>query len=178
MGDFPVEANGQGGRQIRDGIDHGEIFDHHMVEFTYADGTRMISQCRHIPGCWSSVSEHVHGTHGDANVGGGRIQSVGGWDWRYDGERDDPYQVEHDRLFAAVRQDLEHNEGEYGAKSTMTSILGRMATYSGKRVKWADAIASSVALVPDAYAWDAKPPTVPDENGRYPIPMPGVTQVL
>ena len=29
--------------------DYGEIFDHHFVEFEYADGTRMFSQCRHIP---------------------------------------------------------------------------------------------------------------------------------
>ena len=34
----PVEANGMGGRQYRNGREHGEIFDHHAVEFTYADG--------------------------------------------------------------------------------------------------------------------------------------------
>jgi predicted dehydrogenase len=34
---YPVEANGQGGRQVRKGKDHGQIYDHHFVEFTYAD---------------------------------------------------------------------------------------------------------------------------------------------
>ena len=81
-------------------------------------------------------------------------------------------------LFAAIRSDTPHNEAENGAKSTMTSILGRMATYSGKEISWDEAISSQVALVPEAYAWNANPPTLPDENGRYPIPMPGQTRVL
>merc|ERR1712096_582199 len=46
--DFPVKANGMGGRQVRTDKRYGEIFDHHAVEFEYADGARMFSQCRHI----------------------------------------------------------------------------------------------------------------------------------
>jgi hypothetical protein len=57
----------------------------------------------------------------------------------------------------------------------MTSIFGRMATYSGQRINWDDALASETALVPSAYAWDADPPSLPDADGRYPIPMPGTT---
>ena len=72
-GEHPVKALGMGGRESRNGIDHGEIFDHHAVEYEYADGTRMFSQCRHIPGCWSSVSEHVEGTKGRASVNSGAI---------------------------------------------------------------------------------------------------------
>ena len=49
----PVEANGMGGRQVRKGKDYGQIFDHHFVEFTYADGTKLFSQNRHIPNCWN-----------------------------------------------------------------------------------------------------------------------------
>ncbi len=51
LGGHPVRAQGQGGRLIRKSREHGEIFDHHFVEFAYADGTRMYSQCRHIKGC-------------------------------------------------------------------------------------------------------------------------------
>jgi hypothetical protein len=43
-------------------------------------------------------------------------------------------QIEHDRLFDAIRNDRPHNEAVYGAESTMTAILGRMAAYSGKMV--------------------------------------------
>ncbi|MEY3153363.1 MAG: hypothetical protein RLZZ333_1960, partial [Bacteroidota bacterium] len=37
-GAYPVKAQGFGGREVRKGKDHGEIFDHHFVEFHYADG--------------------------------------------------------------------------------------------------------------------------------------------
>ena len=60
----PVEAEGMGGRQVCVGKDVGEIFDHHAVEFTYANGLKMFSYCRQIPGCWDSFTEHAHGTKG------------------------------------------------------------------------------------------------------------------
>ena len=60
----------------------------------------------------------------------------------------------------------------------MTAIMGRMATYSGKVIKWDEAINSKRSVMPERYAWDAPPPTVPDAEGNYPIPVPGKTQVL
>ncbi len=175
MGDYPVRANGQGGRQVRTGLEHGEIFDHHMVEYTYASGAKMISQCRHIPRTWSNVSEHVHGSEGTANISAGRIESNGGWKWRFRDDASHSFQVEHDVLFDAIRSGKKHNEAEYGAKSTLTSILGRMATYSGQSVTWEEALESKLALVPSEYSWEGTPPTLPDAEGRYPIPMPGST---
>ncbi len=177
-GDYPVEAQGQGGRLVRNGIDHGEIFDHHMVEYTYASGLKMMSQCRHIPGTASSVSEHAHGTRGTADVGAGRIESAGGWKWRFRDEDPNPYQVEHDDLFNAVRTGAAYNEAVNGAKSSMTSIMGRMATYSGQIIRWEEAIESSQDLSPKEYTWNATPPVVPDKHGRYPIAMPGVTKAF
>ncbi len=176
MKDYPAEAQGQGGRSIRTGIDHGEIYDHHMVEFTYAAGAKLLSQCRHQPGTDSNVSEHIHGSEGYANPGAGRLERLNGEKWRYRGESPDPYQVEHDALFAAIRAGSAHNEAVRGAMSSATSVLGRMATYSGKRVRMTDLLESKVALVPSAYDWEANPPSMPDENGRYPIAVPGVTQ--
>ena len=55
----------------------------------------------------------------------------------------------------------------------MTSILGRMATYSGQEVQWDHAINSAVSIMPEKYEWDATPPTVPDKDGRYSVAMPG-----
>ena len=49
---------------------YGEIYDHHAVEFTYADGTKMFSQCRHMDRADSAVSEHAHGTKGTADISG------------------------------------------------------------------------------------------------------------
>ncbi len=48
MDSYPTQAQGQGGRQVRTGDDTGEIYDHHFVEFTYPNGTKLLSQCRHI----------------------------------------------------------------------------------------------------------------------------------
>jgi predicted dehydrogenase len=86
---YPVEANGMGGCQVRNGKDTGETFDHHCVEFTYADGSKMHSQCRHIQGCWNSVSEHVHGSKGQCDVSGYRIQPKSGEAWSYGRGRGD-----------------------------------------------------------------------------------------
>jgi len=175
--DYPVQAIGMGGRQVRTDPKYGEIFDHFAVQFKYADGSYMFSECRHIRNCFNSVSEHAHGSKGTANIGRAIIES-GDEKWRYRGPNPNPYQVEHDDLFAAIRNNEPYNEGEYGAKSTMTSILGRMAVYSGKTVTWDAAINSEKSIMPEDFSFDAEPPTVPNENGAYPIPTPGVTEVV
>jgi hypothetical protein len=53
-----------------------------------------------------------------------------------------------------------------------------MATYSGKVIFWDDAIKSELSLMPAKFDFNAPPPTVPDDKGRYPIPMPGQTSVF
>ncbi|MFO0980964.1 MAG: Gfo/Idh/MocA family oxidoreductase [Planctomycetota bacterium] len=178
MRGYPVSAQGQGGRQMRIGPDYGEIYDHHMVEFTYADGTRMLSQCRHIADCWDSVSEHVHGARGVVDCAAGKITANGGWSFKASADPRSPYEIEHEDLHAAIRNDTPYNEAEYGALSTMTAIMGRMATYSGKVIAWQDALASELSLQPKTYAWDAQPNVLPDEHGLYPAAKPGATQVL
>ena len=78
----------------------------------------------------------------------------------------------------AVLNDRPHNEAEYGAMSTMTAILGRLATYSGVLVNWDDAFASERRLTTDAETWDAEAPVKPLSDGSYRIAIPGVTKVL
>ena len=176
---YPVKARGMGGRQVRTAKEYGEIFDHHAVEFFYADGSVAFSQCRHIRGCWSSVSEHAVGTKGSVDIGGHSIKGSDGSAWRYKGGKDvDPYQQEHIDLFAAIRSNTEYSEAVNGAKSTMTAILGRMATYSGVEIAWDDALNSKINLMPDSYSWDTKPKTLPDPDGFYKVAIPGTTKVV
>jgi predicted dehydrogenase len=177
---YPVKCQGQGGRQVRTGKEYGEIFDHHFVEFEYADGSVLLSQCRHVPGCWGAVSEHAHGTLGTADLDSRTaiIQPRSGERWRYRGPGQDPYQQEHDDLFAAIRSGQPYNEGDNGALSTLTSIMGRMATYSGKVVTWDEALSSDLSLAPEAYTWDTMPQSVPNEEGLYAIAVPGQTQAV
>jgi predicted dehydrogenase len=177
-GAHPVRAQGMGGRQVRNAKRHGQIFDHHFVEFEYADGCRMFSQCRQIPGCWPSVSEHVSGSKGTADLNPGRnIFAIKGSNaWRFPQKKQAPkdaYQQEHDDLFDAIRKDQPYNEAEHSAYSTMTAILGRMCTYSGQQIEWDDAFNSKTQLVPDRCSWDTQPPALPDADGWYPIARPG-----
>lgn len=180
MQDYPVSAYGMGGRRVRNGKDHGEIFDHHFVEYEYASGARMYSQCRHWPGVKNIVSESFQGTNGSAPRPGILKTPSGYTMMRYNDKKDpNPYQVEHDVLFEAIAKgEYKFADAENAAKSTMTAILGRMATYSGQEVKWEEAMKSNLSLMPETYAWDANPPIMPDEAGNYPVAIPGVTEVM
>ncbi|MGQ9607029.1 MAG: Gfo/Idh/MocA family oxidoreductase [Thermogutta sp.] len=164
MDDHPVEANGMGGCEMRyrggnRGV--GQIFDHHFVEFTYANGVKMFSQCRQINNCWNNVSEAAHGTKGSSGCSSG----PGGTN---------PYVQEHIDLLNAIVKNEKYNEGYYGANSTFTAILGRLATYSGQVVKWDDAMQGMPALAPEITSWDQDPPVTKNEDGDYPIAQPGV----
>lgn len=178
FGGHPVRAQGQGGRQVRTGPDHGEIYDHHFVEFEYTGGGRVLSQCRHMPDCMNRVSEAFHGTEGSAPRPGVIVSAAGETLLDHDDSDDpNPYQVEHDELFATLAAgEFAHADAENGAVATMTAILGRMATYSGQVVEWEEALASDLQLVPETFGWEVTPPVVPDADGRYPIPTPGVTR--
>ena len=177
--DVPISAQGQGGREVRDDKEYGQIFDHHSVEFTYRDGSKMFSQCRQIQNCWNSISEFAHGTNGSANISGAAIYDRAGEAvWKFGSGGGKGFQKEHDDLFTALRNGERPNETEYSAHSTMTAIMGRMASYSGRMIKWDDAIESQMDLSPSAYSFDADPPVLPDRNGQYPVAVPGMTTVV
>jgi predicted dehydrogenase len=180
-GGYPVRAQGMGGRQVRKGKEHGEIFDHHYVEFQYADGSILNSQCRHIPGTMSRVDELLIGTKGKIQTGAANIVDAKGKVlYQYDKKAENnPYQTEHDELFDAIAKgDYKFADAENGANSTMTSILGRLATYSGQIIEWDKAINSGLDLHPKVYEWNALTPVVPNADGYYPIATPGVTKYV
>ena len=175
--DYPVRCHGIGGRQVRTGKQYGEIFDHHAVEFEYKDGSRCFSQCQHTRGCWSSVSEYVIGSKGLCDVSGHRITGGNSWNWR-ERNNPNPYQVEHDDLFDAIRNNKPYNEAYNGAMSTLTAIMGRVATYSGKLVEREAVLNSPIELRPSSYDWNGKPPTLPGPDGFYPVAIPGTSVVV
>ncbi|HXI00700.1 MAG TPA: Gfo/Idh/MocA family oxidoreductase [Sphingobacteriaceae bacterium] len=179
-GAYPIKAQGMGGRQTRTGKEYGEIFDHHFVEYEYADGAILNSQCRHQKGTTSKVDELIIGTKGRAFGNDAKIVDLKGkilYQFDKSLSKRSPYQVEHDELFGAISKgEYKFADAENGAKSTMTAIMGRMATYSGQLINWDQAINSGISLAPAVYAWDAKPPVEPDAEGRYAHAVPGVTK--
>lgn len=178
-GGYPVKAQGLGGRQVRTDKKYGEIYDHHFVEFHYADGSIMNSQCRHIPRTMSKVDELIIGTkgriYGDAAV---IKDNKGNTLFAFDKKgENNPYQAEHDELFAAIAKgEYKFADAEHGAKSTLTGIIGRMATYSGQVIDFEKALNSGISLMPKEYSFSATPPVVPDADGNYPIATPGKTK--
>ena len=187
---WPVSAQGHGGRQTRTEPD--QLFDHYAVEYTFPDGTRMMAQGRHMSGCWDFFGVVVHGGKGSAILGEGqdargpRIfkgyqQTTANQVWkRAKAQYRNPYQVEHDLLFAAIRNDKPYNETEFSAKAAMAGILGRMAAESGQQITWDQAMASNLELAPglEHYTMDTTPPVTPDKEGKYPVAMPGFTKTV
>ncbi len=171
---YPVRAQGMGGCEVRKGVDYGEIYDHHAVEFEYEDGSRCSSFCRHIVNCWNSVSEAAVGTKGKVDINRYVISPTEGAAWRYKSEGDkDPYQQEHDDFFDAIRNNKDYSEAENGAMSTATAILGRQATYSGVVVEMEAMLKGAKNIFPPNLAWDADMPVKPGADGMYPRAIPG-----
>ncbi len=182
IGEYPISAQGMGGRQVRTGKDHGEIFDHHFVEYTYASGAVISSQCRHQPDTMRRVSEFFQGTKGTVSTVGDKVE-IKDWNgatlFEHRGKDDpNPYQVEHIKLFESIRNGGVISNAENGAKSTMSAIIGRMATYSGNIIKWDEAMQSNLALAPDSLTWDSPAPVQPNADGSYNIPTPGKSIVI
>jgi predicted dehydrogenase len=180
-GGYPVKAQGMGGREVRKGKEFGEIFDHHYVEFQYADGSILNSQCRHIKGTMSKVDEQIVGTKGTIYCGAMKmVDRKGNAVFQFDkAKENNPYQTEHDELFAAIAKgEYKFWDAENGAKATMTAILGRLATYTGNVVEWDAALNSGLNLQPESYDWKAMPKVLPDANGFYPVAVPGVTKFV
>src|SRR4029453_9494164 len=104
-------------------------------------------------GCWGEVAEHVIGTRGTSELAKYTIRGENAWR-RRDADNA-PYRQEHVDLYDAIRNDKPYNEAFRGAMSSMTAILGRMATYSGKEITMKDALASDIDTLPKSLAWDA-----------------------
>ncbi|MGO8748245.1 MAG: Gfo/Idh/MocA family protein [Thermoguttaceae bacterium] len=187
-GAWPVSAQGQGGRQVRNVSD--QLFDHYAVEYTFADGTRLFAQGRHQDNTWGFFGDVIHGAKGCAVLGEGisqpkiykgHKQTAANLVWQYKGPGCDHYQREHVLLFDAIREDKPYNETDRCAKAAMVGILGRMAAESGKEITWDEAMASNRECAPgleNRTTLDDPAPVMPDAQGHYPVAMPGFTKVL
>ncbi|MCC6235250.1 MAG: Gfo/Idh/MocA family oxidoreductase [Verrucomicrobiales bacterium] len=185
---WPVSAQGQAARRVRTEPD--QLFDQYFVEYGFPDGTRMIAQGRHMNSCHDHWGCVIHGTKGMAELGEGvskprlfrghRMQAENLlWQWRE--AAPNAYQEEWDRFIKAIRENLPYNETDRCARAAMVGVLGRLAVESGKEVTWDEALASEVELAPgldSLKSLDGPAPVEPDAQGRYPLPVPGVTRVV
>ncbi len=169
---YPVSAIGMGGRQVRTGSEYGNIYDHHGVVYEFANGAKLFSNTRQIPGCKTDMSAGAVGSKGQAKISERKngLTIVGENNWTYSGEDNNIYQTEHNELFAGIRAGNPINNGRYMALSTMLAIMGRMATYTGQLITWDDAMNSKEDLTPPRYEWG--------ELATPAIAIPGVTKFV
>jgi len=173
----PLKCHGMGGRSSMTEPLYGNVFDHHAVVYEFPNNIRLYAFCRTTTGCYDEYSSLVFGTKGRANIMGCRI--TGETNWRWEG-RCDPYQVEHDRLFAAIRSGNPINNGDYMARSTLIAIMGQISCYTGQEITWQKISQSDFYYPPrpEECHDGMEPPVKPGPDGTYPVYIPGRTRLL
>jgi hypothetical protein len=136
----------------------------------------MFANGRAQNGCYNETSDTLLGTKGRCYLMKYRIE--GETNWRYQGPKASMHQAEQEAMLASIRAGKPINNGLYMARSTMMSVLGQLAVYSGKQITWEEAMKSKHVAGPPQCGWDIEPPVKPDANGIYPVPIPGITKML
>jgi predicted dehydrogenase len=170
----PLHAWGMGGRQTRIGRQYGDAWDHFSVVYEYADGTRMYAYCRQQDGCLPSIADRFTGTKGTCDLLNCRIEGEN--PWRYTGPDCNRFDLEHVALFQAIRQGQPVNNSLYMARSSMLALMATWACYTGQLITWDQAMSCPYVITPQRLAMDADPPTMPDAQGNYALPTPGITK--
>jgi myo-inositol 2-dehydrogenase/D-chiro-inositol 1-dehydrogenase len=173
LGDsHPEKAVGFGGRWRRPS---GDQYDFFSIDFTYPNDVHVHSMCRQISGCTNNVSEFVRGTKGYSNCENEIRRSDGAMAWQYQYGQDEegnqiglrPYVQEHIDFVTAIRNNEPVNEAERTAVATLTAIMGRISSYTGREVTWDEMMESDLRLGPDRVELG------PSDLVRAVVPVPG-----
>ncbi|MCE9604795.1 MAG: Gfo/Idh/MocA family oxidoreductase [Planctomycetia bacterium] len=167
----PISCTSLGGLQSRLGAERGNIFDHHAVVYEYAGGVRVFFNSCQIEGVSGEVSTYVMGSKANCLLEKPTVATRDGkTTWRYKGPKNTMHQTEHDELFAGLRSGNIINNTQYMARSTMLAIMGRMASYTAKKITWEQAMNSQENMTPATYAWGPMP--------EPKIAIPGATKFV
>ncbi len=148
----PARVYSLGGRQRRVDEQYGNIYDHFATVFEWENGVKCHSYCRQQAGCFTDVEDYIIGTNGKARVLKHEVVN-GDETWRYKGPKPSMYDVEHQHLFKSIRDANPINDGHYMCNSTLMALCARDSAYTGKRIEWADYMASEKVLGPENLAW-------------------------
>ncbi len=188
---WPVKAHALGGRHYRgDYIDQN--FDSYAVEYTFDDGSKLFLDGRTMLGCRNDMSSVVHGSKGSAIVSTaghtpGKVRTFGGQrqhrkdvTWAYPQPEQNPYQLEWDDLVDAIIHDKPYNEVPRGVEASLVTSMGRMAAHTGQEITYEQMLNCPVEFAPNAanFTPEGPAPVMPDDQGKYPIPMPGVNKEI
>ncbi|HRQ87797.1 MAG TPA: Gfo/Idh/MocA family oxidoreductase [Bacteroidia bacterium] len=189
-----VERNGQKVEAV------DQNFDSYSIEFTFRDGAKAFYDGRNMPGCHQEFAAYAHGTKGSAVISSAshvparsRLYSDQNIDlnWRAKpsnllwsfptGPRGEslegnPYDIEWEDFVDAIREDKPYNEVEVGVSSSMVTSMGRMAAHTGQVITYDQILNSEFVMAPNVaeLTLQSDSPLMPDADGRYPVPEPGV----
>jgi len=190
---WPVMAKALGGRQYRNYSGSGDIdqnFDHYAVEYTFADGAKLLLEGRNTPGCWHEFASYAHGTKGSAIIStsshapskcrlfktqNNSADNKSDVIWRAPRFEPNPYQLEWDHLLEAIRQDKPYNEAKRGAEASLVTAMGRRAAHTGQIVTFKEMLEDGHEFAPevDRLKMDSPAPVQAGSDGKYPVPEPG-----
>ncbi len=193
---WPVKAHALGARHYRtspEGVTYvDQNLDVYAVEYTYADGSKFMFDGRCMTGCAEIYSSYLHGTKGMAIASrsgdcqgpsaiykGQAPQRAGMvWESKDPAGQENPYQNEWNDLMDAIRNDKPYNELKRGVEASLVTSMGRMAAHTGQEITF-----EGLLNCPHEFAQDldkltenSPAPLRADANGRYPVPMPGITK--
>ena len=186
-GAWPIRAKASGGRHYRgDAIDQN--FDVYSVEYTFADGTKLLLDGRNMPGCYNEFASYGHGTKGLAVISSavpspakcriykGHNLAKDQLAWAFAPPEPNSYQLEWDDLIDAIRQDKPYNEVKRGAEASLVTSMGRMAAHTGQVITYDQMLDCPHEFAPavDTLTMDGPAPLQADRDGTYPVPMPGL----
>jgi len=184
-GQWPVSVVGMGGR-VPNSTDHGQNIDVYSMEYTFADGTKAFCGFRRIAKTRSDFATYIHGTKCAAQFSGRthaptvhmfKDQRIAkdNISWTPTKDQYSPWQYEWNDFIHSIRTDRKHNEVRRAIYSDLTTLMGRAACHTGQMVTWDQIMKSRFQFCDylDDLSYDAPVPVRADENGQFPLPIPG-----
>jgi predicted dehydrogenase len=182
---WPVSVDGMGGR-VPNSTDHGQNIDVYSMEFTFADGTKAFCGFRRINQTRSDFATYIHGTKSAAQFSGNvhaatvhqfKDQRIDKDNiaWTPTADAFSPWQYEWNEFIHSIRTDRPHNEAKRAVYSDFATIMGRAACHTGQTFTWDQMMKSGFQFCNylDDLSVDSPAPVEADENGQFPVPIPG-----
>ncbi|MEX2657138.1 MAG: Gfo/Idh/MocA family oxidoreductase [Balneolales bacterium] len=156
----PTKVIAFGGRARRP---TGDQYDFISMDYEFDDGRKYTGMQRQIDGCYNEVREIIYGTKGYTNVENKIWDYDDNLIWEHEypldeqGRPMDEYSrttiqnQSHIDLVTAIRTNTPVNQAHELAASTLVSIMGREASYTGDLITWDDMMKSDLRLGPTEY---------------------------
>ena len=188
---WPVKAQSVGGRHYR-GNSIDQNFDNYSVEYTFADGTKLVFYGRSVSGCHNQFASYAHGSKGSAVISdrghtpakcriyrGQNMDKKDDIVWAFPGREPNPYKLEWNHLIEAIREDKPFNEAKRGAEASLVTSMGRMAAHTGNIITYDEILNCEHEFAPDVdkLTMDSPAPLQAGPDGKYPVPQPGIKKL-